>query len=724
MLFGCQPPPGGGSGNANGNSNSGNNTNFTGSIDVNLGAVSQFELDGFSHSEQRISVSLTAQLGINQLSGLGFALADDEVSVEPGAPADSGSNGLTTLDLLIAPVGTADACTSGIAVGRFNITFDTTTIKSITPAQVEADADALATAGDGAFELCLRADSGTAQTLIVNRLRVLYNATTPALTCAEILALDEVQAAVAALQGHDLGFSLQEGNSPPDIEGTYAVTETISFDPDDTDTNTTRERVDVLGNQTDGHITRATGEASLQQSLSGNEDGVNLCVLARSNNPDCDQTIARLESYTISNNGTILDGRFLAVVVERHTSGVSTCGQAGDFIHGTIHLTRQSTTFQVARLGKVPLPENFKPELLVLPDDGSPGTVTDRNSDTALRFPQDGTYLTTELHVPDGLDADGYNGIALAPGNSHVALLSDNPNALLIFDNLTSELTFEADAGGAELGRDVFDFSTNGEFVYVVSPDPGDADNVSVFHTYTTVSDPLAAQYRTPNAETPELSRLNPTGDQLAVLLDGEADDGTSQWVLFYDLKTGFFAAPVDLHEATGGYVKDRFLIYSRDGSRVFMAGDSGVVAVETTEPFTVANVDVSGGNADEAIAIDISHDSEVLVVVVKQIDGDNNFAIVDTETLTVLNRQFLEGIYDRVAIDIAHFETGRACLVINERARVVAVQTVAPFAVSEPLSAADDDLLTILGRVAVGGSVIAVANTSEPAIYLFQLAP
>ena len=110
------------------------------------------------------------------------------------------------------------------------------------------------------------------------------------------------------------------------------------------------------------------------------------------------------------------------------------------------------------------------------------------------------------------------------------------------------------------------------------------------------------------------------------------------------------------------------------------MAGDTGVVAVETASPFTVTTIDVGGAGNDAVIAIDLSNDGQVLVAAIDRINGDANFAIVDTDTLEVVERKLLDRISDRGAIDIAHFGTGRACLVVNERLRVVPVQTVEPF--------------------------------------------
>ncbi len=718
ILCGCQPSPGGGSGNGNFSGND----NFNGTKDIDLGDNGRFELTGGTPADRQITVSLADELGVNQLTGLGFAIGSNGVTVQPTAAAAVTSNGLTTLDGFVAPTTAADACSSGVAVGRFDISFDANGIQTITPAQLDAGADALMVASNGVFELCLRAASEVDQTLVVSRLQVRFAVAVPSgLTCAEILALSDVQAALSVLNSNGLSFALPAGDSPPNIEHTYAVSETVEFDPDGTDTGVTHNRVDTFSSQTADQVTRSSGTAAMTQSISGSETGVNLCAYARTNHPACDQTIARLESYTSTSGGTSWSGQFLAVVVDRYTTGASACGQKGDFIYGSIDLSRQGTTSQVTRLGKVGLPVVFDPEFLVLPDDGTSGTVTDRNTPAVVRFPQDGTSVTTPLAIPGGLTVQGYKGIALSRDDRRVALVSRAPDEVLVFDNTDGSLVLEATANGASLGGDVFDFSTNGQFVYVVSPDPGNADNISVFATSAATADPLVDQFPTPDARTPDLSRLNPAGDQLAVLLHGDADEGNSQWLTFLDSQ---FTTPIDLRQATGGFVSARYVVYTSDGSRVFLAGRTGVVAVDAVEPFTVTPIDVSGGRGDAAVAVALSNDGAVLVVAVDKINGDANFAIVDAQTLVVLKRQLLSDIYDRGAIDVVHFRTGRVCLVINERLRVVPVQTTDPYTVGETLSAADNEFAVLLGRAAVGGNVIAVANTAEPAIYLYELAP
>ncbi|MCP4594644.1 MAG: hypothetical protein GY842_28260 [bacterium] len=717
VVTGCVPPAPTPGGNTNGNVND----NFNNSEDISLGADGQFDIADGGDVAHAVAVELSSGLGLNTLTELAVAINRSEVSIDV-TDADTSAEQVTTLDVLIAA---EDACSSGASLGQFEIAIDANTAGAITPARLEADAGALVAAGDGDFELCLRAASQIDQTLIVSRISVLYSAALPQMSCSEILAQAGVQTAITTLAGQGFALALHEGDQPRDVEGTYLVRGTIDFDPDGTDSGALTERVDVLSGQTAERITRTTGTASLEQSISGDSTNVNLCVSARSHNATCDQTIARMEAYDAS-NPSLLEGEFLAVVLERHTSGSESCGAAGDFIYGSIELVRQSTSFDVQPIGKVVLADDFTPELVILPDDRTRGAVTDRHSDAALEFELSGAFATSALPIPGRLDANGYNGIGMARDNSLLALISDSPDEVLIFRRQPTSLVLEAGEQDRDLGVERVDFSPEADFVYVISPDPfGQGDEVRQYHTIPTGVDSLAARYPTPNARTPELARLNPQGDQLAVLLNGEAGEGKSQWLTLLDLETGEYSTPIDLREATEGFVSDRYLVYSRDGARLFMAGDRGVVVAEAAvSPVpTPINVDVSRGEEDAALSIDLSNDGDVLVVAVDKFRGDYNFAIIEVSSLTPIHHAHLERISNRSSIGVAHFETGRACIVANDRERVVAVQTVDPYEVSAQLSAADNELETILGRVVAGGNLIAVTNVSEPAIYLYELA-
>jgi hypothetical protein len=190
----------------------------------------------------------------------------------------------------------------------------------------------------GEFELCLELLATRRADVTVDRLTLRYvtDDDLSGFTCEQIFALPDVQNALETLDDNELEFTLYEGDSPDSIEGTYRMTDRVLFDPDDTDTDGVITGTITFSNQGQGTVERGGFDATIEQAIQGATDTVSVCVLGRSNNAECDQTIARMESLAWSEEEQAWDGTYLAVVVERHTSTESWCGEAGDFNFGEI----------------------------------------------------------------------------------------------------------------------------------------------------------------------------------------------------------------------------------------------------------------------------------------------------------------------------------------------------------------------------------------------------
>lgn len=345
LIAGC---PGGGGGNTNSNAND-NSLSFEQSVVLDLTTNGQFDFAGSESVESHFSVSIAEALGMSTLDAFAVALDPGDVELTAADPNGVGTNGidtngLTTLDVLVGALEDPNVCASGVALGRFELTIGSNGSVLVDPAELPASASALSLVEGGDFELCLRAASDAGGTLTLDRLTLRFNATAPELNCSEIMALAQVRDALDLLADEGLFFDLRRGSTPPDITGSYTVTHAVEFDPDGSDERELPTRTDTFSNQSEGAITRETGRVELEQSIVGSTGGVSLCVLARSNNPDCDQTIARVESYDVGTNGAGLEGSFLAVVIERHPSDAADCGPPGDFIFGSITLTSEAGT--------------------------------------------------------------------------------------------------------------------------------------------------------------------------------------------------------------------------------------------------------------------------------------------------------------------------------------------------------------------------------------------
>jgi len=412
------------------------------------------------------------------------------------------------------------------------------------------------------------------------------------------------------------------------------------------------------------------------------------------------------------------------VAVRRHRFSSLTCGARGDFIYGTLDLMSTGAAATLAsRLGKVELPDGFAPDLIALPPDGTAGVLTDLNSVDAVEFATTTPFAAATLAIPPTVTGDYIGAVGIAADSTRLALAVATPPQVVTFNRAAGTVVRTASETPATLRYqgNTIDFSMDDTVVYV----PGTAaqfnDRVNLVRTDNSNLADVLRRLFTPGGFQPVQARLSPAGGQLAVLMADTAPDGEADLLSFVNLATGGFVTPaLDLTATTGGTVLAHDLVYAADGSRVFLAGLGAVVAVETTAPYTTTEIDISLGAGDSPVALALSGDGAVLAVAVDDAVGSTDFAVIDANTLEVLNTQDLPGIGNRRALDIAHFATRRIAMVANFDSTVVAVQTESPYAVDEPVRVADVQGAGTLGRIVSGGDVIAVTNLDEPAVYLF----
>jgi hypothetical protein len=438
----------------------------------------------------------------------------------------------------------------------------------------------------------------------------------------------------------------------------------------------------------------------------------------------CDQTIARLESLSFDSATGNLEGEFLSVAVRRHDFTSESCGAAGDFIYGSLSLTYQGgSTRLVESLGKVELPDEFEPGLIVLPPDGGNGTVTDIGTDTALHFATVDPFTTTAIPLPDDLDATGFSALGMSADGDRLALVTNNPDAAFVFANDDLAAIRDTSTTTRDFQGEFVPFSLDNALLYVPTTDDSLLDHITVLRANDSSFADEVRRITTPQGAIPVQARLRPDGRQLAVLLEGGAPIGEAAALAFVNLDSNQFTQPViDLSNDAGGTVLAAELVYSADGGTVFLAGLGAVVAVETASPHEITRIDVSEGASDNPVSLALSGDGEVLAVAIDDSNGSVDFAVVDTSTLKVVNAQDLPGVGDGRALGVAHFATARVAMVANLESTVVAVRTEPPYTAGEPILVADVTNRNTIGRIVSGGGVIAVTNVDEPAIYLFKL--
>ena len=308
-------------------------------VDVSLGTDGKFSLGQASHDEVVVSEDLTDQAPALAAQRATVTIAPADVTIT--RRAGSSATVAVAVTMFVDSNGTAAVCSDGVLLAEAQLLLDSNGTTSVTPQVVEVPADALPWLSSGLFDLCVAVESPRAGQVDIRRFTIRY--ITPSdlseFTCEQIWALPAVQSALRDLAAADRPFGLHEGTTPAQIEGTYDLIDRVTYDPDGTDDNGAVLRGNVtFANQRGGTVEREGFDASITQWIQGTGRDVSLCVLARSHHADCDQTIARLESVTVSSDGR-MEGRALAVVIDRHDHQDPTCGAEGDFIYGTVQFT-------------------------------------------------------------------------------------------------------------------------------------------------------------------------------------------------------------------------------------------------------------------------------------------------------------------------------------------------------------------------------------------------
>jgi hypothetical protein len=709
----CQPPT-----NGDGDGNT---------LRLVLGADGVFNV-GIDPVTRTIIRDVRADLPTADRVAATLSLVVDDVTVE--VAGDDPSAAISVLAFWSPD--TEDPCAFSPQFNQFNITVNSTGVVAVAPESVPLNDAQFDLVNAGTFGLCLVATADQDVTLTMQALTVNFTAPGPvaAARCSDVLALPEVQAALATLNANGIPFRVPLGTFEEDLLGTYALSQATTFDPDGADIGDNQSGTVTLAVQQVGAITRRGFDSELPLFVEGNANSVGFCALAQTFDPQCDQTIARLENLARDPTTGNLDGRFLAVAVRRHRFTVPTCGARGDFILGDLSLTAGATPDFLARRGKVPLPADFRPDLLALPAPPGNGIVTAADALTALRFSLSTPFATTELALPAEVTGTRVGGLGIATDQSRYALAIANPPRVATFD-LTDDtlirLTEIEDPISLEYLGGLLDLSADATEVYVPGTDDRFADRVNFVRTDQSPFADVDRRLQTPAGARPTQVRLSPDGNQLAVLLESGAPAGLAAGLTFINLTTGgLLVPPLDLFATTGGTVLADELVYSADGSRVFLAGLGAVVVVETAGEFNVSTVDVSGvsdvsGVGDDPVALALSGDGRVLAVALDDATGNADFAVMDADTLAVLNTQDLPGIGNRRALDLVHFSGQRVAVVANTTSTIVAVQTEAPFAAGEPVLVADVTDANTLGRLATAGDLLAVTNLDEPAIYILE---
>ncbi|HNO79758.1 MAG TPA: hypothetical protein PKN33_17055 [Phycisphaerae bacterium] len=693
---------------------------------LDLGSNGVFDVGEEGILTRQFAIDISNEIPTETPESATLSLAAADINVADGSSGtDVGTSGVVVVTLRLISDLNTNACEAGSAESPIVADHVDNVITEILPASVDASTTGLQALLAGRFNLCVSVSTTQPQLVTIDRIGVEFAQPQPivANSCAEILAMPQVQDALAQLDDASLSFSIPQGGQPSSIVGSYSLMEETTFDPDGSDTGRMQSGTIDFSNQQAQTINRTGFGSTVSEFIVGDATSVGLCTINRTNGSLCDQTIARLESLVTDPESGNLSGQFLSVAVRRHGGLSPSCGATGDFVFGDVSFTSQSAML-ARRIARIAVPDTITPDLLQLAPSGDIGVFSDVGSGVVTQFDTIDPFELTTVPTPESLSPLGTSALGYSRTGAVLSVITDRPDAGVSFNAVTLNVIRQTETTTADYIGEVVDFDLDETRVYVPATSPDFSDRITILRTDDSVFADEVRRMQTPDDDVPVYARLSPDGSLLATLLEDQAPIGQAGKLIFANVDRttpNFIIPPINLVNDAGGTALAQQLVFTQDGSRVFLAGLGAVVSIETTDPFTISRIDVSDGAGDNPIALALSGDGKVLAVAVDDDLGDVNFAIVDVATEQVVHTAKLEGIDKRGAVDIAHFDVGRVAIVANAVSRVVAIQTESPFTTSQPLSVADVTDQVAVGRLAASGSIIAVSNVDEPAIYLFE---
>ncbi|HRX83545.1 MAG TPA: hypothetical protein P5572_00840 [Phycisphaerae bacterium] len=188
------------------------------------------------------------------------------LSLDPADVAiDFGSNGpggdtsvAISLLILIAPGSATDPCQTTPDFSLFNITMDSNGSVAVSPPNATVSDSNFPLVDSGTFGLCMAATADREVSLTLSQISLSFAPPGPvsAASCSDVLALPEVQDALALLDTNGLRFRVPTGTVDVDLAGRYVLDEATTFDPDGTDVGETQDGTVTLSAQNNGIITR------------------------------------------------------------------------------------------------------------------------------------------------------------------------------------------------------------------------------------------------------------------------------------------------------------------------------------------------------------------------------------------------------------------------------------------------------------------------------------
>ena len=409
-------------------------------------------------------------------------------------------------------------------------------------------------------------------------------------------------------------------------------------------------------------------------------------------------------------------------------AGGSACGNPGDFDAGNIEFMRSAGGAPTLQpIGTVSLGANDPTSIAVSPN-GQIGFVGTANG-PVVRF--DVTSLAASpvaFPTPNGIVSSG--PVAFSSVATNLGFPTSGDNRLLFYNVFSATPVLEGHitpptlpSAGAFLPQAVL-YDPVASKAYAATAFQLTRPAISVVNPRGGAS-PIGVSSTIPfNQDGLQLIRLRSDFAQIAAVLSGGSAAGHARFVGLVDLAATPSVHEVDVTSATFADFAADQLIYSAAGDRVFITNGKVVHAIAVVSPFgLVSTADLRDAAVDQVRHLAVSDDGKVLATTIASAGTRANLVLLNPVNFAELHRTRLpDAAISPTGGNLLFFPNSRIAVADDGAGRLTPFNTDVGFGVGASVPAFATQVTRTMAGSAIGGRVLAVANRSEKAVYLFRL--
>lgn len=552
-----------------------------------------------------------------------------------------------------------------------------------------------------------------------------------------------VQAAIAQLNAAGLAFPVYTESTPPNIAGGWDIAGgAVTYDQTGVVNFQLPSGRDTFFNQTGGTIAWTTVRggtitgASQRGYIRGTSQRFTVGLLIQVSERDvsntttlCARQMAFFYSLMPNGAGTQLTGAFLAVTLAT-TGGVggTACLQTGDFVYGNITLNEAPDANSapiLALIGTVPTGTRTPTSVALLPD-GSAGFIG-TSSGSVLYFTT-ANRVASELALPSPNSFSAAGPVFVSPDGGRVGFVELGDPRILVYGtssrNLVGNIVAPQSPSPANYPALPVLFRSSGNAAYAGIAFQNHRPGFAFFNSVQGVNPASISSATSFLNDGLRLIHLTQDGGRLVALLNGGAPAGKARFVGVMGAQSGSVEREVDMTSQLGIDILDGALATSTNGATAWLTTGKALQSVSLLTG-GISTINVLESTSDNVRNLARSGDGQVLLVSIASGATRGNVAIVDAGTSQVLNRQYVSTLnVQPTSGQVVFFPSTRVGVILSGPSGIdlVPINTLSPYTAGTPVQAAVATNTANTTGVATGGRVLAAANASERAVYLFQL--